>query len=1729
MIRNRKLLKAITAFLLVEILLNTVAPAVSWALTAGPTAPEATSFEPVDTTDLVDLKTGDFTYNIPLLEVPGPAGGYPLSLSYHAGIQPDQDASWVGLGFTLNPGSVSRLVNGYPDDHNGVLNVDRVFWEGGETVTSTVGISVGIANVATVSAGLTFAQDTYRGYGEGMYAGLSVGLLPSNSPVNLSANFQAGVSPYGNSYKSAGLSVGISAGSQKAANLGVNIGFDVGTSGISGSGSAGVGVGKMSLMGASINTSSSSVSLSVGGGVSGVHNGKASKVSYNSEGFQVEIPVYPGINIRLGREYQRYWTDETAVAHTFGALYLDQAAPTFTTAFDTYDLLDLNLDIATHDNGEKVLGGSFPDTDFYTVTAQGMSGNIKPYHFQQNLYRQDKKDADDNITAKNYRLSNQALNRPVEFRFLNDFSNRFEYNPPDFEVNANVVSFDFDGDVTSGQDGNEAYSNNHLAGSKHVEWYSNQEILGVNPNVKPFKEGFIDCVAEGFQRGSDHQVGGFSITNATGVTYHYALPAYSYSEYMKSVNTKHDEDGLTFNTLTKPERYAYTWFLTAVTGPDFVDRNVNGLADQGDWGYWVNFEYKKHLSDYKWRNPGEGTNKDLDGEFETYAAGNKEIYYLEKIITESHVAVFEKSLRNDGREVLDIHTGGFRRPITMKSDEEITCLDNCEISYCNFGDCDDEGLAQCRTQCDEFFEDILVGYEYGRSTLKLNNIKVYNYQDFIAQKTSDEYVLRKVGFQYDYSLAPGTPDSFDEEFDEETDQSSGKLTLRVLEFFGKKTTSLVPPMKFDYKNVPYGKDKKDVWGYYKSDFTTAFRDQTNEVIGRITTPISALDVDAWSLNTIETSLGSTIKIGYESDQYEDVILAKQQILRIKEVIDFAEGKLKISFWEDGMILSNYFEPGERIGVDLIGNFWSKYYNDQQCSCDVNLNDLPTGYDPLVFSGNPVVESIDVDNKFLIISDAAYYHRLKYESKSIERKALGGMDNCPDIVTCVITYSGGQAWPDYFSAGIVSVPEKPRYGGGVRVKSISLSNPSGDDRITAYEYEGGSTSYEPFEILSPMINPDYENIAHPIGTKLFYKRAMLKKFFKQIGISRTLPGPGVMYKYVKVREKNITSDNQEHILQDYTQYEFETYQEGMVDVVSSDVQVAVATDNVFDGVHYSNSYLNKVTLKDFSSRVGNLKKITLYHDDGGGSVVPVSETRNVYLHDDLDLSFNELSEELDGVDGSFNENVTRYEPALADKFLNQGLTEETFTRSRIQLFNKYDTKPYLASGETEELFESQKRYMLATISKHELFPSIPIGQINRNYKTGVRTATKNLAFDYYSGEAIKVLTTDSYGNRYLSVSVPAHEHYGGMGLKVNNKANRNMLTQSAEQYSFIVDETNVPTGLLSASIQTWSDQVPVLNLTDPQAAIWRVHASYQWNGEESLNSDGSYKYADFNSHQFNWTDLSVNDKWMKTGELTLYDVYSHGLEAKDLNENYASTRMNREQNKVIASAANARYDEMAYAGAEYYAGNSEKEGGVHRGDGNASKGQAHTGQFGLLVGTNKKGFNYTLSLGKADLTKKYRASVWVYAPGEAESQADLNNLQLYYTLNGEEIASVHPVLQKNKSKSWYLLNLDITPNGTDQVFVGVRNNTQRGVYFDDFRVHPLNGSLTSYVYDPFSGEVNYILDGNNFYTRFEYDAMGRLVRTSKEMLNFDFGAGKESYRADAVLKEVKYNYYKKVNE
>ncbi|QHS58193.1 DUF5977 domain-containing protein [Chitinophaga agri] len=108
------------------------------AFIGGPTQPEMQAFASVNNANMVDLFTGDFSYSIPLLDV----GGYPIAIGYNSGISMDQEASWVGLGWNINPGTITRNMRGLPDDFNGTE--DTIQKVASVKENRTVGGSVGL-------------------------------------------------------------------------------------------------------------------------------------------------------------------------------------------------------------------------------------------------------------------------------------------------------------------------------------------------------------------------------------------------------------------------------------------------------------------------------------------------------------------------------------------------------------------------------------------------------------------------------------------------------------------------------------------------------------------------------------------------------------------------------------------------------------------------------------------------------------------------------------------------------------------------------------------------------------------------------------------------------------------------------------------------------------------------------------------------------------------------------------------------------------------------------------------------------------------------------------------------------------------------------------------------------------------------------------------------------------------------------------------------------------------------------------------------------------------------------------------------------------------------------------------------------------------------------------------------------------------------------------------------
>ncbi|HHG85280.1 MAG TPA: hypothetical protein ENJ82_11090, partial [Bacteroidetes bacterium] len=184
--------------MLIAFLNQILFPLTAFALTSGPTQPEVQSFSPVGSSNLVDLFTGDFKYNIPLLDV----GGYPVNLSYQSGVQMDQEASWVGLGWNLNVGAIVRNLRGVPDEFGGGTVEDKVVHTRKMKPNKTWGVSLGKdteligLNIGpgSVQGTLTLTHNNFTGFD--MSRSLSTSLMAQEGAkhpwlVNLGVNNSA--------------------------------------------------------------------------------------------------------------------------------------------------------------------------------------------------------------------------------------------------------------------------------------------------------------------------------------------------------------------------------------------------------------------------------------------------------------------------------------------------------------------------------------------------------------------------------------------------------------------------------------------------------------------------------------------------------------------------------------------------------------------------------------------------------------------------------------------------------------------------------------------------------------------------------------------------------------------------------------------------------------------------------------------------------------------------------------------------------------------------------------------------------------------------------------------------------------------------------------------------------------------------------------------------------------------------------------------------------------------------------------------------------------------------------------------------------------------------------------------------------------------------------------------------------------------------------------------------
>lgn len=460
----------------------------SFALQGGPTQPDYIEFEPSEMKDMVSLTSGNFAYSIPLGEVPGAYGSYPLSLSYHAGISPQQEASWVGLGWTLSPGSIVRDVRGVPDDqfHGGTLgyvyqysamytwSIDLSYSNGpfsvGMNASSTggVGASFTLGYKVAEAAEVGFTVSTNRGIGISGKVGFGDG-----ASLNASAMFYPGTGDWT-------FSAGVGAMGENG--IGASAGVQY-TTGQGAAAYAGMAVksknmeNAMNVIGASVRKNGASASLGpVTASVASSTAKGSSKTS--STGFAIVVPTNVGVfSLGFSQSLHEYHMRAATSDYVYGYMY--QGGPAI--VVDGDNSVD-HIPGAHTGSGQstgripwkwtfkgrtlETLGDEKmqPAYDMYTIESEGVSGTFRafPREEHQMLSLISNREKEDKKTVEYYNpileLDSKHWPETEDFDYVdkNDLNNlsRKASQYPSYKANNGVNSVFADYKTTFRNEGN---------------------------------------------------------------------------------------------------------------------------------------------------------------------------------------------------------------------------------------------------------------------------------------------------------------------------------------------------------------------------------------------------------------------------------------------------------------------------------------------------------------------------------------------------------------------------------------------------------------------------------------------------------------------------------------------------------------------------------------------------------------------------------------------------------------------------------------------------------------------------------------------------------------------------------------------------------------------------------------------------------------------------------------------------------------------------------------------------------------------------------------------------------------------------------------------------------------------------------------------------------------------------------------------------------------------------
>ncbi|MFT4800245.1 MAG: hypothetical protein ACI93N_000003 [Flavobacteriaceae bacterium] len=909
-IQKHKLTKFISAFIAVNFLVELFIPTVAFALTGGPSQPEVQSFEPVTSSEMVDVFTGDFNYNIPLMDV----DGYPINIAYHSGINMEQQASWVGLGWNINPGAIVRGMRGLPDDFNGDEVKKTFFMKDNITYGAKFGLGLEIIGVGdflknylsfSLGASLGAFHNNYKGVGFEHGTDVSFKLsapvkgaqLGISGSIGKNYNSQTGTD-YSASYTG---SIGAKGGSMSFGES-ANLNSRTGIVNSSKSFKASYTYTFKNLEYANNYGANTNVSSSIGVGVNLPMNNQFSYTPQITTEFN---NVSRNYRLTIGTEF---WTlhghgyvegymskqevskpDKEKVSPAFGYMYSEN-----NNQIDSA-LLDFNRENdGKYFRTKPNLPTSTITYDSYMVSGQGVSGSYRPYRGDVGtVYDAKAKNETDgkskgievgfglyfragynttttNATAKSGgRWSDNSELDKLKFRKKIDGN---LYEPVYFKQAGEKTLIDEDFYESFG--GVEAMrfglTKGKLNGTFNLDGGGAKNIPNDNQRSKREKRSQVitfltakeakdfaleEFLPVGINRTDgyreEHHLSEVTVLKATGERYVYGIPAYNkvQKEYTFSVHHTADiTDGLVYY-----EPSPLSSPPPPIIPPIVDKKTVVPLNEKGYDEYYSKTELPAYAHSYLLTAVLSPDYVDLKGDGIT----DDDYGTAVKLNYAKHTSTYKWRIPYNRYRAM--HHKGYRS--LPKDDKGSVTYGEKEIWYLKSVETKNH-IAEFNTS---FRQDGLgvedadggkpVSPVDSDKLKRLDNIKLS-----VKKGTTIGTLIKTVHFKYNYSLCSGVPNST---------SGAGKLTLDHIYFtYGDSEKSRLNKYKFTYdtnNNPDYDSKGFDRWGTYKPSTGTI-----NNIDFPYTEQNKAatdLRAAAWSLKEIELPSGGVIEVDYESDDY----------------------------------------------------------------------------------------------------------------------------------------------------------------------------------------------------------------------------------------------------------------------------------------------------------------------------------------------------------------------------------------------------------------------------------------------------------------------------------------------------------------------------------------------------------------------------------------------------------------------------------------------------------------------------------------------------------------------------------------------------------------------------------------------------------------------------------------------------------------------------------------------